>query len=135
MRMWMVDPALLCDQHLLGEHGELHKFLHNWIKHQPILKRLEGNAMEPLSYKYRHDALAREMVRRGMRHQSPLTQPDFSYLPEEQQAYRIDVEKNMDRLCQRCDTCRERIHTAIALAALQGKTLPYTKNEPQRRYQ
>lgn len=129
MRMWMIDPALLCNQHLLGEHGELHKFLHNWQQRQPILKRLEGNAMEPLSYKCRHDGLAKEMVRRGMRHQSPLAQPDFSYLPEDQQAYRVDVEKNSVLLCQRCEACRERIYTAMALALLHGKTLPYTKNE------
>ena len=133
MRMWMIDPALLCDQHLLGEHGELHKFLHNWIKRQPILKRLEGNAMEPLSYKFRHDQLAKEMVQRGMRHRSPLAQPDFSYLPVEQQAFRVDVEKNIALVCQRCEACRSRIQTAIALAVLQGKTLPYTKSEPYER--
>jgi hypothetical protein len=32
MRMWLVDPALLCDKHLLGEHGELHKFQHCFVK-------------------------------------------------------------------------------------------------------
>lgn len=24
MRMWMVDPATMCDRHLLGEHAEIH---------------------------------------------------------------------------------------------------------------
>lgn len=24
MRMWMVDPTIMCRQHLLGEHYELH---------------------------------------------------------------------------------------------------------------
>jgi Pyrimidine dimer DNA glycosylase len=24
MRMWLVDPRLMCSQHLLGEHVELH---------------------------------------------------------------------------------------------------------------
>ena len=32
MRMWMVPPGEMCDKHLLGEHDELHKFLHNWVK-------------------------------------------------------------------------------------------------------
>ena len=27
MRMWMIDPKLLCRKHLLGEHGEIHKHL------------------------------------------------------------------------------------------------------------
>jgi hypothetical protein len=26
MMMWMIDPVLLCRKHLLGEHGEIHKF-------------------------------------------------------------------------------------------------------------
>ena len=25
MRMWMLNPELLCKKHLLGAHGELHK--------------------------------------------------------------------------------------------------------------
>jgi len=32
MRMWMVDPRLLCNQHLIGEHGEIHKFLPSFRK-------------------------------------------------------------------------------------------------------
>lgn len=27
MRMWMVPPELMCRQHLLGEHVELHMFV------------------------------------------------------------------------------------------------------------
>lgn len=27
MRMWMIDPKLLCRKHLLGEHNEIHKHL------------------------------------------------------------------------------------------------------------
>lgn len=76
MRMWMVDPTLMCKKHLLGEHGELHKFMHNWEKRHRIDGRLAGNAMEPLSYKARHDVLADEMLARNYNHKSPLEQPD-----------------------------------------------------------
>ena len=27
MRMWMIDPTMLCTKHLLGEHVELHMFV------------------------------------------------------------------------------------------------------------
>jgi len=105
MRMWMVNPQLMCNKHLLGEHGELHKFLHNWVKHHKIDGRISGNAMEPLAYKSRHDILSGEMLQRGMNHRSPLEQPDFSYLPVEQQNYRVDKEQSLLLLHTRCEAC------------------------------
>ena len=101
----MVNPGQMCNKHLLGEHGELHKFLHNWVKQHRVDGRLYGNAMEPLSYKSRHDALAAEMLHRGMNHQSPLEQPDFSYLPATQQAFKVDIRANEWLLTQRCEAC------------------------------
>ena len=68
----MVEPKELCDQHLLGEHGELHKHLWCWNKKYKVDKRITGNAMEPLAYKQRHDQLEDEMLRRGMKPKSPL---------------------------------------------------------------
>lgn len=106
MRMWMIDPRLMCRNHLLGEHGELHKFLHNWRKRHRIDGRITGNAIEPLSYKARHDALAEEMVLRGFQHNSPLDQPDFSYLSDEQRLVRVDVSQSSELLYGRCTNCR-----------------------------
>ena len=108
MRMWLVNPILLCNKHLLGEHGELHKFLHNWQKKHKIDGRIAGNAMEPMSYKSRHDELAQEMLNRGMNHKSPLEQPDFSYLPEYQRNYKVDTVASLAMLRERCVNCRER---------------------------
>lgn len=103
--MWMLDPTLMCDRHLLGEHGELHKFLHNWVKRHRVDGRISGNAMEPMSYASRHDQLAEEMLHRGMKHASPLEQPDFSYLPAEQREYRVDREAARELLVGRCPAC------------------------------
>jgi hypothetical protein len=91
----MVPPSYLCNQHLLGEHGELHKFLPSWQRKVRINGRIAGNAIEPMSYVTRHDALAEEMLIRGMQHRSPLTPPDFSYLPIEHQAFKVDVQQNL----------------------------------------
>ena len=108
MRMWMVDPRLLCRQHLLGEHGELHKHLHNWRKKHAIDGRVRVNSIEPRAYKSRHDALAEEMLRRGMNHRSPLEQPDFAYLPDHLRNARVDQEAALRLLIDRCARCRVR---------------------------
>ena len=108
MRMWMVDSKLLCNKHLLGEHGELHKFLNNWTKKHAITGRIAINAIEPMSYEKRHTELAQEMLSRGMNHQSPLVQPDFSYLPPEQQHYEVNQKQSLGLLHEKCEKCRER---------------------------
>lgn len=75
MRIWDVDPALLCRQHLLGEHRELHG-LWNILVHN---KR--GYSLHPETRRWvgkqaalfeRHEQLVREMSRRGYAHSSPL---------------------------------------------------------------
>jgi hypothetical protein len=109
MRMWMIDPRVLCRRHLLGEHGELHKFLPSWRKKVGIRGRVLGNAVEPGSYKFRHDELADEMIRRGYRHESPCQQPDFSYLSEEERFMLVDKGTSLKELLRRCPDCRSRL--------------------------
>ena len=103
MRMWMVDPEILCQKHLIGEHGELHKFRHNFVKQH----RMDGRRgqIEPESMKKRHDELAAEMLRRGYKHNSPYEQPDISHL---QDFPPVDVEGSLKLLIERCPKCRKR---------------------------
>jgi hypothetical protein len=103
--MWMVNPNSLCKKHLLGEHGELHKFLHNWLKQHSISGRVAINSIEPLAYKARHDSLAEEMLRRGYNHKSPIEQPDFSYLPEHERLATVDKSLALKLLIERCPDC------------------------------
>jgi hypothetical protein len=111
--MWMVPPAVLCDKHLLGEHGELHKHLSEFAKYRSITGRIKSNCIEPRNYKARHDALAAEMARRGMRHKSPLVQPDISYLPEHEQMASVDQHEALITLIERCPECEERAAHSI----------------------
>ena len=75
MRIWDLPPEVLCRQHLLGEHRELHG-LWNVItldkkgyREHPETKRWVGR----LAALYdRHEALVVEMHRRGYRHNTPL---------------------------------------------------------------
>jgi hypothetical protein len=112
MRMWMVPPIILCRSHLLGEHGEIHKHRHVFIKHYKITNRVvDGNVqIEPMSMKIRHDLLAQEMVRRWVKgdHQSPYEQPDLSLYSDYEQSVKVDSEQALEDLLSRCDKCRER---------------------------
>ena len=34
--MWMIHPKFLCKKHLIGEHGEIHKFRPSFVKGHKI---------------------------------------------------------------------------------------------------
>jgi hypothetical protein len=75
MRVWDVEPVCLCQNHLLGEHREIHAIWSiltqgktGYSKH-PETKRWEGK----LGALYRrHEENVAEMKRRGFNHNSPL---------------------------------------------------------------
>ncbi len=89
MRIWDIPPEKLCRNHLLGEHRELHAL---WT----ILtqeKKGYSNHPETLRWKgklkalyLRHENLAKEMKRRGYRHNSFLN-PDLAIGKDKQDEY------------------------------------------------
>lgn len=109
--MWMINPKLLCNKHLLGEHGEIHKHRHNFEKRHKIDKRISPVVqIEPGSMESRHDELAMEMVVRKMNHMSPFIQPDITYLPDEQKYAKVNIENSITDLIDRCPECKKRIN-------------------------
>lgn len=117
MRMWIgVEPVELCSQHLSGEHGEIHKHRHNFVKQHSMTGRIVINALEPSSLQSRHDELEFEINRRQKLDgrkitSSPFEAPDISYLPIEEQTYKIDGALNRQLLRDRCEACRTRMET------------------------
>jgi predicted Ser/Thr protein kinase len=110
MRMWMLNPKLLCRNHLLGEHNEIHKHKHVFEKHYSIFGRIHPAVLiEPDNMKKRHDDLVLEMLERGYNHQSPYEQPPLSYLPDDQRCAKVDMEYNLKDLYDRCPECRSRM--------------------------
>ena len=103
--MWMINPKILCRKHLLGEHGEIHKFRHNFVKKHKMYGRI--GQIEPKSMQKRHDELAIEMAKRGYNHKSPYIQPDISHLPK----MIVDQEESLVDLITRCNECRRRYET------------------------
>lgn len=101
MRMWMCEPHLMCRQHLLGEHNEIHKHRHNFVKKHKMGGR--AGQIEPRSMKVRHDDLVKEMENRGYQHKSPYEMPDISYLGDFPD---VDVKESCGELITRCNNCR-----------------------------
>ena len=98
----MVDPALLCRKHLLGEHVECHMFRGSLHKGTSLRGFIDTGLLDSRLLVQRHDQLATEMQRRGYRHASPLPH-DF----DAQAAMGdVDVTAAMDELASRCEECR-----------------------------
>lgn len=105
MRMWMTPTWLMCGQHRAGEHGEIHKHRHNFVKQHRMAGRVAINALQPLAMQARHDELAGSLKS----HRSPYQAPPVDYLPPEQRDYRVNVYDSLMMLRDRCPACRERI--------------------------
>ena len=109
MRMWMVDPVVMCSKHLLGEHVECHMLVGHLQRSRRIANYIRLNLLEPSSIRERHSQLALEMENRGMLHKSPLPEYDLSYLPHEHRIYTVNAEESLVELVRRCIDCRERL--------------------------
>lgn len=75
MRIWDISPQILCRNHLLGEHRELHAI---WTI---LTERKTGYSFHPETLRWegkllalytRHEKLVKEMKNRGYNHSSPL---------------------------------------------------------------
>ena len=105
MRMWGVDPLLMCDQHLLGEHVEMHMFVGTIQKGTSMAGYLANGLVVVSMIPQRHKQLAAEMERRGMRHKSPL--PSFEWNGPDGH---IDDVESAAELMRRCPKCQERFN-------------------------
>lgn len=97
----MVDPKIMCRQHLLGEHRELHALVGIIRRGTSLAGYSRNNLIETRLLAERHDNLVDEMLWRGYDHHSPLshTSVDVGIV------YREDA---LIELLRRCPECRER---------------------------
>lgn len=105
MRMWMVDPRLMCGRHLLGEHAECHMLAGSLKKGRSVAGYLAKRIIEPGSLGERHGQLSDEMAGRGFRHTSPL--PEV-HVPPRMNAVKVDPDASREELVKRCKGCREK---------------------------
>ena len=105
MRQWLVEPELVCRQHLLGEHVEHHMFIGSISRGKSVKGFLRDGLLDPKTLRTRHAQLVDEMIRRGYNHKSPLIDIDISHLPDG----KIDIDRNIEDLRNRCEECAKRI--------------------------
>ena len=105
MRMWNIKPKLMCRQHLLGEHFEIHKAIGN-LKHSGIWTKALTNKgfLEPQNFLKRHDKIADEIKKRGMNHNSKLIVGNIK-LP----TGKVDIKQSVIDLKKRCPECRKNL--------------------------
>lgn len=109
MRMWMVNPKILCQKHLFGEHVELHMFIGTLKRNISISGYIKNNLLEILSIEQRHSELSMEIMNRKYKHNSPLiiTPEIYSYLSINEINYKIDKDNALYDLISRCPFCNE----------------------------
>lgn len=106
MRTWEPIPAKnLCRKHLIGVHGEIHKFRHMFVK-KANMSGYKG-IVEFKNMKRRHDEIAKEMLKRGYKHNSPYEMPDLSYMPNELRFLECDAVRTYSDLFLRCKECKQ----------------------------
>lgn len=104
MRMWMLDPKLLCRNHLLGEHFECHCIQGDWNDGGKWTSKLiKYGYIELHNLENRHDELAAEMERRGYNHKSPMEHLTHVKIGK------VDRNKSKDDLIKRCEECRKNL--------------------------
>lgn len=99
----MVPPEIMCRQHLLGEHVEMHMFAGAIRKGTSMAGYLDGGLLEPRQVKYRHDRLVEEMERRGMNHRSPMQEEPW--IPGKG---KVSPFASLQELLRRCPDCQAR---------------------------
>ena len=100
MRMWLVNPRLMCRRHLLGEHVELHMMVGCIVRGKSLAGYIETGLIDTRLIRRRHLELVREMERRGYTHASEL--PAFKALGK---GGGIDAAGNLLELRRRCKSC------------------------------
>jgi hypothetical protein len=95
----------------MGEHLETHMFLGSIKKGKKIEGFLRNNLFEPRGLFQRHEDLKNEMINRGYNHQSEILESDCDSilnLPYYQQYWKIDRDKALRDLLDRCPECHRR---------------------------
>lgn len=100
MRMWMVEPELMCRKHLMGEHVELHMFVGTINKGNKLDGYVRNKLVEVHNIERRHNDLVNEMEKRGYNHKSKL--PKFKVFI----LGKVDIDDNVEELNKRCLECR-----------------------------
>jgi len=105
----MANPRVMCRQHLLGEHAEIHMFIGAISRGKSVKGYLQNGLLEVHNLYDRHEELVEEMKRRGYMHCSDL---DEKWRFAEKRGV-IDRKKSFNELVRRCSRCKYRCSEEI----------------------
>lgn len=108
--MWMVNVKTMCRKHLLGEHVECHMIVGSINKSKNLEGFVDRNCLQFKSIYTRHNALAKEMIRRGYNHKSPIEK--INWLKGNKVTLKVLASKVNQKLSEkdlygRCKDCRD----------------------------
>lgn len=131
MRMWGLPADVLCKDHFLGEHREMH-LIEGAVKNKHNLDGyLLRSLINPRMVAIRHDELVRELIRRGYQHHTPIDHELFRELEYKP----LDIEYVMQDLFGRCWQCRHNFEDLYC--RLDGRmvvTIPSISKELAKRF-
>ena len=97
----MVNPRIMCRQHLLGEHAEIHMFIGTISRKKSVKGYLKKGLLETHNLHNRHEELVKEMKRRGYNHYSEVDEK-WKFV---EKVGLVNIDKNVDELINRCSKC------------------------------
>lgn len=107
--MWLCPPRLMCREHLLGEHSELHQISGTLANHEHGRAVVEGLAesgfVDTSLLEARHNELRLEMKRRGMDHGSPIDPPEHDEVGSTDREAVVESLWELSRRCPDCAHC------------------------------
>jgi len=107
----MINPVIMCRQHLLGEYREMFTLIGH-LKHKRQIKGyIAKNCLEPTSIEKRYNELKQEMLNRNYKinKQFVFTPDLLNHLDEHSKNYKVDVEASLIDLSNRCKNCKQNI--------------------------
>jgi len=114
MKMYLVNPEVMCSQHLEEEHRSIH-VIGDMIKNNFDVEEFVDNKLFDLGQlKKRHDELEKEMEIRGCWNNNPLdiiVPKDHKYynvIVNQRPMNNVDTYQNRKELLRHCSRCWER---------------------------
>ncbi len=114
----MIDPRIMCRQHLMGEHVEIHMLIGSMRRGRSIDGFLRDHLIQPRSIVKRHDDLVKEMLSRGWNHHTPVPEHEVPILVARYgpvaRTLTVDPNRSLEDLLTRCKECEKRRATVAA---------------------
>jgi hypothetical protein len=123
MRMWMVDPRIMCFKHLCREHCEVHRLVANLRKGRDVRSYLLRQVLDISSIYIRHKELEDEIMARGGKLDSPLSAAECVAFARWYGSTTVNIGRSLADLSDCCKECRKKIGRFIYIALGSGKEM------------